>query len=111
MSQLKSPEGRAFIHFLLETTSEKQAEQLLRLLTHQQALAVGEIFLNVLQGTVKLPPAQRPKFKRHRALMRTVSNPCTAQITRQRLIKSYAPTVLHLLKVVEPTLRKALSSE
>lgn len=108
MSRLKkSVECRALVELIIHTTSTQQAVAVLKCVTSDQSLAIGEVILNVLQGNITLTPEDKKKFSRHKTLLRKLCS--SSGRPQHKLVKGHAAILVRLLRIVCHKLVKILS--
>ena len=108
MSMLKGAESKTLIQLLINTPRVKQAVVSLQNITQNQALALCEVLLNILQGNISLSPKDTRSFARHKELLRKLCDPTLSAKNRTRLIRDSAQTLVRLLRLVKTKLSSVL---
>ena len=98
MSKLKNLECKSFINLIIHTSSTTQAVTVLQTVSTEQALAISEIVLNVLQGNITLSAEEKSTFKRHKNLLRRLSDSSLSSAHRVRLTRVNSSILVRLLR-------------
>lgn len=108
MSKLKRSDCKVFVKLVIITTSLKQAASIVKLVEPDQALAISEIILNILEGNVPLAPVHKKTFAKYKTLLRKLGTPKLRPAARVKLIVVNAKVLAGLLRLVKTKLLSIL---
>lgn len=99
---------KAFIEFILNTSSKHQGVCLIKHITLPQTTAITEIFLNLLKGVIDDSKEIGGAFKKYSKDIRIIGAPKIALRKRKAWIVRKAALVFTILKALKSSLTELL---
>jgi hypothetical protein len=96
-----------FLHTIASTKRKKDGTLLVKKAKPHQLDAVCEIILNILRGTVPLPPNEKKKASQHK---RKLAKRCLKKLPRKRLFIKYFTIIRKIVSVALPIIGVVISS-
>lgn len=78
-------DNQPFLH-LLARSGSKRRKQLLQQATKDELTSLFEICLNIIKGNIPLKPKDLKRFKRHKGLLRTLSDRKVSLQRKKKLV-------------------------
>ena len=99
-----------FLHTIASTKRKKDGTLLVKKAKPHQLDAVCEIILNILRGTVPLPPNEKKKASQHKSVLRKLAKRCLKKLPRKRLFIKYFTIIRKIVSVALPLIGMVISS-
>ena len=98
-------------HFLLYVANvgaNKQTRSVIQEITIQQILSLGEIFLNILKGNLKISSQKKKSLFQYRHLMRFLADSAKSDKAKRTLIKNQNIRLIQIIVILKGVLTNLL---
>lgn len=87
---------------IFQTKSIKARKTLFDSLSRKHLLLIGEILVNLLAGNLEVGSKEKEKLKKHRQLIRALSNRKTGYKVRRKLLLKFPTVVTKIFRLLLP---------
>ena len=95
-----------FFHLIPHCQCRKQLHQVLSHITKEQLNALGEIFVNILQGVLHVSKVLVKKLYKHRKLIEYLADSHHSKQKRKKVLWKQRKAVINILKLIYPIIKK-----
>lgn len=95
-------EALYLLKHIFETKSIKARRNLFESLGRKHLTVIGEILVNLLAGNLEVEKADKEKLKKHKRLIRALSNRRTGYKVRRKLLLKFPTVVTKIFKLLIP---------
>lgn len=106
-----TPELLAFFNHLFSIKSLKTRKYLFETLDKKQLQVLGEILTNLLIGNLNIGDREKEQLKKHRKVIRPLSNKKIGYKIRRKLILKFPTIVTKIFKLLIPLVNKFIQDK
>lgn len=106
-----TPELLAFFTHLFSIKSLKTRKYLFQTLNKEQLTVLGEILTNLLVGNIEVNDKDKDKLKRHKTVIRALSNKKVGYKVRRKLILKFPTIITKIFRLIIPLVYKFVKGE